>query len=419
MSLKVAIVGLLLAAGSADAKWARVGEDVPVDRVIANVTRYVKDHAEDGQGYYVLARIHSLAYATAQDKVHVIVDKDLPAFPPYESIRVSGEALKKLDGPARQHLVDSLTNYATATKLAPEKPLYWMGRGWMAAQAAQHAGDPGFAVNPDQIGTTLPAHDASATLPDAVRLGRQWEDLALTCYQKVIDLAMADDLKNGHAGPAADSVLSDEAIRAALQILKARPGREPDPRIAELEKRLAQFKSMGRAVTPIIFSLKPSSSVQDLLAANLTTTFNLAGDDRRAVWPWLKPDTCILVWDPQHTGKITSGRQLFGSATFWMFFEDGYKALAALDDDGNGYLSGDELKGIAVWRDANGNGVCDPGEVVPIEQLGIAKIATHATWAADGTLQTTAGITLQNGRMLPTYDWTPRSLPMQARTAQP
>jgi hypothetical protein len=63
---------------------------------------------------------------------------------------------------------------------------------------------------------------------------------------------------------------------------------------------------------------------------------------------------------------IESGRQLFGSVTWWMFWRDGYQAPAALDDDGNGWLEGNELAGIAIWRDLNGNGVCDPSEIISL-----------------------------------------------------
>ena len=51
------------------------------------------------------------------------------------------------------------------------------------------------------------------------------------------------------------------------------------------------------------------------------------------------------------------GLQLFGSVTWWLFWEDGYAPLAALDDNHDGRLEGAELKGIAIWFDRNGNGV--------------------------------------------------------------
>ena len=38
-----------------DARWMKLWEPVPVQRLITNVTQYVKQHPADPQGYYVLA----------------------------------------------------------------------------------------------------------------------------------------------------------------------------------------------------------------------------------------------------------------------------------------------------------------------------------------------------------------------------
>ena len=93
-----------------------------------------------------------------------------------------------------------------------------------------------------------------------------------------------------------------------------------------------------------------------------------------------------------------------------MFWRDGYAALAALDDDGNGWLEGDELTGIAIWRDVNGNGVCDPGEVISLRDAGILRIAVRATGRTSGMPFIPQGIQMNDGTFRPTYDWTPESL---------
>ena len=54
-----------------------------------------------------------------------------------------------------------------------------------------------------------------------------------------------------------------------------------------------------------------------------------------------------------------------------MFWQDGYQALAALDDDHDGWLRGRELR------------ISDPGEVIPIEQTDIGSIAVRRD-GADG-----------------------------------
>ncbi|HEX2973842.1 MAG TPA: hypothetical protein VHP11_16030 [Tepidisphaeraceae bacterium] len=147
--------------------------------------------------------------------------------------------------------------------------------------------------------------------------------------------------------------------------------------------------------------------LEQLIDPQAQVRFDLAGNGSGRLWPWVKPQTGILVWDPQRTGQVTSGRQLFGSVTWWMFWSSGYEALAALDDDGDGFLRGRELEGLAVWRDAGSDAQSGPGEVVPVPVLGIERIAVHATQTQNGSGYSPEGIWMRDGRHLPTYDWTP------------
>ena len=83
------------------------------------------------------------------------------------------------------------------------------------------------------------------------------------------------------------------------------------------------------------------------------------------------------MFDPYDTSRITSGLQLFGNVTFWLFWNTGYDALQALDDDGDELLREEELAGLAVWRDANADGVSHPGEVVSLVAAGIIELSTR------------------------------------------
>ena len=104
--------------------------------------------------------------------------------------------------------------------------------------------------------------------------------------------------------------------------------------------------------------------------------------------------------------------QWFGSATFWLFWENGYRALAALDDDGDGELRGRELRDLAIWHDVDQNGISERGEVRPLSAWRIVAIS----WAyADGDGQWTAahaprGVTFADGATRPTYDVILRSV---------
>jgi hypothetical protein len=126
------------------------------------------------------------------------------------------------------------------------------------------------------------------------------------------------------------------------------------------------------------------------------------------------------VHDPAATGKVTSGLQLFGNVSFWLFWETGYDALAALDDDGDSKLGGSELRGLALWHDANRNGLSDAGEVKPLGDYGIVSLScryerdrTHP----DGIAYSPRGAAFRDGRTRPTFDLVLHSRPAPKPTA--
>jgi hypothetical protein len=172
-----------------------------------------------------------------------------------------------------------------------------------------------------------------------------------------------------------------------------------------------QLKEKRRTrITPIVLPLGAARTLDALLPAGRSATFDLDGDGVAEPWPWLAPDAALLVWDPAGRGEIRSGRQLFGSVTWWMFFRDGYEALIALDDDADGWLQGGELEGLALWQDADGDGVCGPGEVRPLRAHGITALQTRAVAGPDGVLQAREGARFADGHVVPTFDWTPAPL---------
>lgn len=131
------------------------------------------------------------------------------------------------------------------------------------------------------------------------------------------------------------------------------------------------------------------------------------GSATRAAWG---------VWDPKRTGRIHSGTQLFGSVTFLMFWRTGYDALAALDDDGDGWLRGDELAGLALSHDRDGDGQNGPGEVAPV---GVHRIVAMAARGDEGdghrvAARATAGVRYADGSTRATFDLVLRAVATEA-----
>jgi EF hand len=133
----------------------------------------------------------------------------------------------------------------------------------------------------------------------------------------------------------------------------------------------------------------------------------------------------LLVYDPKHTGKVTSAKQLFGTYTFggkttkaayyqsdetrtpW---ENGYEALALLDTNHDGKISAKELNALALWFDKNRDGVSQPGEVKPLSSLGVVALyyKPDRTDPKSGDLHAGLGFErLVNGRLVKgaSVDW--------------
>jgi len=377
--------------------------EAPADRLLKNVGNHVKRNPRDAQGYYVLGRLHSLVYAYESKTIGVYqkTPADLPSLPPGQSILVQRMGKGALTKVSRHHLLESIRNYRRATELAPNQPMAFLGLGWMLERGEAWASKLGAPPGEKKTGAEA------------------WKESALAAYRKAYSLAVAGDLKRNDLGPGADSAVSLEAGQAILRILAPRKAssREMDEAI-RIRETISKLESKPRMITPIIFSLERAASLDDLLAPDRLVRFDLAGDGKPGLWPWVKPETAILVWDPKRTGRIESGLQLFGSVTWWMAWQHGYQPLAALDDNQDCWLSGNELDGLAVWRDRNGNGISDRGEVTPLQSLGVNALAATATADQNGIYFNSRGIRLDNGTFLPTYDWTPAEVKTLSGVAQ-
>jgi hypothetical protein len=235
---------------------------------------------------------------------------------------------------------------------------------------------------------------------------RRWRDRALDAYRKAYALSLPLDRKKKHLGPHEDSSIAMEAGEGILRVLGRRETTEAEKEEAARVKGAVRSLGMkGRVITPVVFPLRATAGLAACVDRSRTVIFDLDGDDLPERRPWVRPSTAILVWDPERTGRITSGRQLFGSVTWWIAWRNGYEPLAALDDDRDGRLAGAELAGIAVWIDRDGDAASDPGEVTPARAFGIASIAVTGTTTLDGVPAHARGIVLRDGTTLPTFDW--------------
>lgn len=411
----------------------------PVERLIANATAYIQEHPKDAEGYYTLARIHYLAFINKSFLVGGSIDgRALPYVIPYwwwedylwsaRTEEAKRQALLEFgyasaqDVPAGQqqkfwdrvweleakleaenwrpgqptleqliqHAAAAQWNFYQAIALDPNNALYYLGQASLGEQYSDFLQQMGQAPVPPALRTIMLT---------AVK------DTYLLAY----DLALKGDLSREYRPiEGLRGLVSYEAGNAYVRLWESEAQIPPavQDRIAGIKANLATLEALPiGAITPIVFSLKPSTSLRGLLAPKRIVRFDLDGDGVVEPRPWLRPTTGLVVWDGDRDGQITSGRELFGSVTWWLFFSNGYRALDMLDDNRDGFLTAGELKGIAVWFDRNSNGRSDRGEIVSLESLGVTALGTRPTGCDGPAPMHASGIRLRDGRTLPSYDW--------------
>jgi len=126
------------------------------------------------------------------------------------------------------------------------------------------------------------------------------------------------------------------------------------------------------------------------------TQFPLNPHETGRWYRWLgSAEQPLVVFDPEHTGVITTAMQLVGQYLNSNSWENGYYALRSFDRNGDGAVSGDELQPLGLWFDYNRNAVSDPGEVLPITSSGVTSLATayNSEDAMKGELRSSHGYT--------------------------
>jgi hypothetical protein len=355
---------IALVAPAAWTIWFPMGQPVPVERVLANVQAQIAAHPGDASSWLVLARVHSYIFSTGSPQI------PMQGANPHISYLPQAAQPPKPSPENLEHRKQSIAAFRKSIELDPKPALPYLGLAWVLEQGADLA-DPA---------------------------------AALDNYRQAYDRASPGELSERGFPPFYEAI-SQEAAERIIVIQKRKPNdAAARAEIARLEPIVATLRQKPRAITPVIFSFREATPLCDLVAPDIHVAFDLDGLGGRS-WTWLQSDTGILVWDPLHSRSIQSGLQLFGSVTWWMFWRDGFQALAALDDNHDGSLSGRELAGLAVWIDRNQNGRSDPGEVLSLADAGIVRISVQAAADATGTLSNVHGIQFSDGRQTPSYDW--------------
>ena len=185
----------------------------------------------------------------------------------------------------------------------------------------------------------------------------------------------------------------------------------PIRRTGDLDTWNPDFGNAEQTRSPLVLDLN-GDGVQTTRLSNSFTQgvhFNLDAKGLAENTAWVSKDDGLLVRDLNGDGKITSGRELFGNHTLLKSGTEaanGFEALAELDDNGDGVVDADDASfaSLKVWKDANGNGVTDAGELLTLAQAGVKSF--NVSYTSGNSTDANGNQHLQQGNFTKTDDST-------------
>ncbi len=386
-------------------------EEVPIERLLNNLGARLETDTNSWNVHYQLARLHSMVYASNATNLQIVSETgDLNKSPWSIAIPDRVLSLTNRESEAATHLSNAITHY--------QKSLALIGTPTMKQ-------DSFWGVLPVNLGLAW-CLDQAGRRPEAIKAYRKTLQLALL-HEIGRDSQSFEWVEAGYDEPGTNHVkvitnsggmsifgpaYYEETIRYLTNLLD--PVKDAKE-ISQLQAVVQATQGANRAVTPILVPLTRDGALKELIDPVASVAFDLDGSGVQRRWGWITPKAAWLVSDPHRTGRITSGLQLFGNVTFWIFWRDGYEALASLDDNNDGVLKGAELEGLALWQDINSNGVSEPGEVRPLAEFGITALRCRSQVESAQGPWHPQGVEYGDGRTAPSYDWISTGEPMEGR----
>jgi len=192
----------------------------------------------------------------------------------------------------------------------------------------------------------------------------------------------------------------------------------PDPGGTYTED-LPCFPGIDSWCSPIVINFENGD--YRLTGSNSPVRFDIRGDGHPLLMGWTAAgaNEAFLWLDRNHNHAVTSGAELFGNFTRLrngQFAENGFEALAELDDNHDGLIDDRDAiwPQLQLWRDLNHDGISQPDEIQYLSASGVTAIDLryhwtdrHDTWGNGFRYESLVSITDEMGHAShkrPVYD---------------
>ncbi len=149
------------------------------------------------------------------------------------------------------------------------------------------------------------------------------------------------------------------------------PEHRKEPTLASAKEKIEEAQSLPIPPRdPLILDLD-GDGFEITASASGEAYFDLNGNGFATRNDWLGADDAFLVRDMNGNGQIENINELFGSET-----SPGFDDLSEYDTNGDEKIDASDahFSDLKIWRDINGNGVSEDGELQTLEEAGIVSI---------------------------------------------
>ncbi|NLI75228.1 MAG: hypothetical protein GX442_02150 [Candidatus Riflebacteria bacterium] len=147
--------------------------------------------------------------------------------------------------------------------------------------------------------------------------------------------------------------------------------RELSISVEKVQSRLEIRAARMRKIDPLVLDLDGNG--YELTEAGEGASFDIDGDGTTDRTGWVAGGDALLALDRNGNGTIDNGKELFGDQNG---AANGFLELAKYDQNGDQKIDKNDnvYKALKLYRDLNGDGTIQKGEVSTLSQMGIAAI---------------------------------------------